>query len=392
MDDMKVALDLLLTEHPAFEWTRRSGTREFTGKLRWDDGVRVKIQRGEHGWEAGARVDGEKADALESIVCLSPCDAMANLMARCMFRALTCEDAGGAQERAARAEAMAAQRGDLLRVVRAERDDLKVQMNNFMAANATLERMRAEADRAATRAEDRRDEALLAVQAMEHERERAESNQKALTYLLEETRRELDDARSGRDIAAVYDEMERMRVALERERDNARECANIRMAELGEEVDAMMRERDDIQQHAWQVEKERDELRASLASSKGVSSDYASELEGANNRAINARRAMDEAVAECQKANEKAYQQSNRADRWQATVADLLAQIAALKQVAFDASRRLQAEIESHRREIDALNDRLKRAGQEMRALQLQSDEPSLAQDLAESMREVRHG
>jgi hypothetical protein len=66
----------------------------------------------------------------------------------------------------------------------------------------------------------------------------------ALTYLLEEVRKELDDARTGRDIAAVYDEMERMRVALERERDNARECANIRMAELGEEIDQLKEEAD----------------------------------------------------------------------------------------------------------------------------------------------------
>jgi hypothetical protein len=76
------------------------------------------------------------------------------------------------------------------------------------------------------------------------ELEDARAEVAALTCLLEEARRELDDARTGRDIAAVYDEMERMRVALERERDNAREAANIRMAELGEEIDQLKEEAD----------------------------------------------------------------------------------------------------------------------------------------------------
>jgi hypothetical protein len=76
------------------------------------------------------------------------------------------------------------------------------------------------------------------------ELEDARAEVAALTYLLEGVRKELDDARTGRDIAAVYDEMERMRVALERERDNAREAANIRMAELGEEIDQLKEEAD----------------------------------------------------------------------------------------------------------------------------------------------------
>lgn len=86
----------------------------------------------------------------------------------------------------------------------------------------------------------------------------------------------------------------------------------------------------------------------------------AAELEEANNRAINARRAMDEANVACQEAHEKAWNANQRADRWQATVTDLIGQIATLKQAAHDEAGRARSQIDQLNRELVSMTERIR--------------------------------
>lgn len=269
MVDMKVEFDRLVADYPAFEWTRQTGTHEFKGALRADGGVHVVVQRSEQGWEARARVNGERVEVFASGVCESPCEAMADLLVRGLCVALK----GG--------------EGEVM--LRAERDGLNTRVNELVAANMTLEGMRA----TATRAAKQRDEAQaqLAVRT--------------------------------------------------RELDNAHKCANIRMAELGEELDAMTNERDDL----------RVQLKAALACGKGADADAVSRVEAADKRTVLV-------AAEASRLRTTLAQETARAERWQECAADLLGQVAHLRAKVW---RREQAE-------------------------------PSLAQDLAESMSEVRHG
>jgi hypothetical protein len=147
---MKLALDFLVMNYPGFVWLANSLMREFDGKLRRDGSLRVKIRCVADGWEASgwearAHVDGSPV-TLTSGVYESPCEAMADLLVRCMCRVLACVNADAALEH--------------------ERDALNVRVNELVAVNMELEGLRAEAVRWACSSQDKLEDAKRALDTL----------------------------------------------------------------------------------------------------------------------------------------------------------------------------------------------------------------------------------